>query len=118
MVDLIRCYREGETLTPVVFVDDKEDDCLYGTDSEGVLREVYLNGFTVVSSQAIDYRQIVEALVKHFTLLITKVQFLDKNSTRIGSRESMVRAVVVFTGAVWLVVMVLMVLRRRYSKQA
>ena len=113
VVDLIRCYREGDVISPVVFVDGKEDDCLYSSQSEVDLREVYLNGFTVVSSQTIDYRQIVESILKRFTLLITKVQFLDRNSTIIGSRERMVRVVLAFTGVVWIAVLGLVVLRRR-----
>jgi len=113
VVDLIKCYREGDAISPVVFVDGKEDDCLYSSHSEVDLREIYLNGFTVVSSQTLDDRQIVESLVKRFTPLVTKVQFLDKNSTMIGTRERMVRACLALTGVVWIAVLGLVVLRRR-----
>jgi len=113
VVDLIRCYRDGEALSPVVFVAGKEDDCLYSPESEVDLREVYLNGYTVVSDQTIDFQQILESILKRFTPLITKVQFLDKNSTKIGTRESMVRTGLAVTGIVWIVVLGLVVLRRR-----
>ena len=111
--DLIKCYRQGDAISPVIFVEGKEDDCLYSSQSEVDLREVYLNGFTVVSSQTIDYRQIVVSILKRFTLLITKVQLLDKNSTMLGTRERMVRAVLAFTGVVWIAVLGFIVLRRR-----
>ena len=111
--ELIKCYRQGDAISAVLFVEGKEDDCLYSSQSEVDLREIYLNGFTVVSSQTIDYRQIVESILKRFTLLITKVQFLDKNSKMIGIRERMVRTGLVFTGIVWIAVLGLIVLRRR-----
>jgi len=113
VVDLIRCYRDGDALSPVVFVEGKEDDCLYSPEGEVDLREVYLNGFTVVSDQTIDFQQILESILKNFTPLITRVQFLDKNSTRVGIRESMVRTGLAVTGVVWIVVLGLIVLRRR-----
>ncbi len=112
VVDLIRCYRDGDVTAPVVFVNGKEDDCLYSSQSEVDLREIYLNGFTVVSSQTIDYRLIVESILKRFTVLITKVQFLDRNSTMIGTRERMVRTCLALTGVVWIAVLGLVVMRR------
>ena len=97
----------------MVFVAGKEDDCLYSPESEVDLREVYLNGFAVVSDQTIDFQQILESILKRFTPLITRVQFLDKNSTRIGTRESMVRTGLAVTGVLWIVVLGLILLRRR-----
>jgi hypothetical protein len=113
VVELIHCYRQGIPLTPAVFVEVKGDDCLYSAEDEINLREIYLNGFTVVSNQTIDYHMIVESIMKRFTLLIAKVQFLDKNSTMIGSRERIVRTSLALTSVVWIVVLGLIVLRRR-----
>jgi len=113
VAELIRCYREGSAFSPVVFVEGNEDDCLYSPVSEGELKTIYLNGFTVVSSQTIDLQQMVESIVKQFSLPIAKVQFLDENSTIIGTRERVVRASLAVTGIVWIFVMGLMILRRR-----
>ena len=115
VVDLIRCYREGDTLLPVVFVEGKEDDCLYSPGSEVELREIYLNGFTVVSNQTFDYQQIVESIVKRFTLLITKVQFMDSNSIMIGARERILRYSIVVTAIIFFMVAVGTLLRRRQN---
>ena len=113
VVELIRCYREGRAFSPVVFVEEKEDDCLYSPDSEVKLKNIYLNGFTVVSNQTVDLQQMVESMVKRFSLPLAKVQFLNKNSTIIGTRESTVRASLAVTGIVWIFVMGLMLVRRR-----
>ena len=113
VVELIECYREGCALSPVVFAERRENDCFYSPASETELKEIYLNGFTVVSSQVINYRKIVASIVKHFTLLIAKVQFLEKNSIMIGSRERMIRASLVLTGILFVVAVGFIVLRRR-----
>jgi hypothetical protein len=113
VVELIRCYREGSAFSPVVFVEVKEDDCLYSPVSERELKNIYLNGFTVVSNQTIDLQKMVKSIVKQFSLPIAKIQYLDENSTIIGTRERMVRASLAVTGIVWVLVMGLMLLRRR-----
>ena len=113
VVDLIACYREGCPLSPVVFVERREDDCLYSVESETELKEIYLNGFTVVSSQLIDSCTILESIVKRFTLLTAKVQFLESNSTMIGTRERIFRYALAVTGILFVVVLGLFVLRRR-----
>jgi hypothetical protein len=56
---------------------------------------------------------MVESIVKQFALPIAKVQFLDENSTIIGTRERIIRASLAVTGIVWIFVMGLMILRRR-----
>ena len=113
VAELIRCYREGTAFSPVVFVEGKEDDCLYSPVSEGELKTIYLNGFTVVSNQTIDLQQMVESIAKQFSLPVAKVQFLDQKSTVIGTRERVVRASLAVTGIVWILVMGLLILRRR-----
>jgi hypothetical protein len=113
VVELVRHYLEGLAFSPIVFVEGKEDDCLYGPDSEGKLRNVYSNGFTVISNQTIDLQRIVNSIIKRFSLPVAKVQFLDGKSTIIGTRERMIRASLVITGIVWVLVMSFMLLRRR-----
>ncbi len=113
VAELIRCYRRGAAFSPVVFVEGKEDDCLYSPVSEGELKTIYLNGFTVVSNQTIELRQMVKSIVRQFSLPIAKVQFLDENSTIIGTRERIIRASLSVTGIVWILVMGLLLLRRR-----
>ena len=113
VIELIRCYREGSTFSPVVFVEEKEDDCMYNLESEEELKNIYLNGFTVVSNQTVDLQQMVESIVKRFSLPVAKVQFLDKNSTIIGTRESKLRASLAVTGIVWVFIIGCMLVRRR-----
>lgn len=117
VAELIRCYREGHAFSAIVFAEGKGDDCLYGTESEAELKEIYLNGFTVVSRQAIDYRRIVESLVKQRTLLIAKLQFLDENSTVMGSREGMIRTAVALTALLWVVVVCCILLAKRRNRE-
>jgi len=113
VVELIRCYREGCFLSAIVFIERRDDDCLYSVEDEKKLKEIYLNGFTVVSNQNIEYHEMVDSIVRHFTLLTAKVQYLDSNSTIIGSRERMVRSSLAFTGIVCIVIIGLIVLRVR-----
>ena len=113
VVELIRCYRGKSSFSPVVFVEEKNDDCLYSLDSEGELKNIYLNGFTVVSNQTIDLWQMVTTTVTRFSLPVAKIQFLEENSTVIGTRETMVRGSLAVTAIVWILVMGFILVRRR-----
>jgi len=113
VAELIQCYRHGIPLTPAVFAEGKDDDCLYSAEDEITLREIYLNGFTVVSDQQVDYTKIRETMLKTFTVPLVKVQFMDSNSTMIGARERMLRYSIVVTAIIFFAVAVGTFLRRR-----
>ena len=113
VVELTECYREGSSFSPVIFVEEKDDDCLYSPDSEGELKNVYSNGFTVVSNQTIDLWQMVKSILTQFSPPVAKIQFLDKNSTVIGTRETIVRTSLAVTAIVWMFVIGFILVRRR-----
>ena len=113
VVELIQCYRQGIPPTPVVFAEDKGDDCLYSAEDEINLREIYLNGFTVVSDQQVGYTKIRKTLLNTFTVPIVKVQFMDSNSIMIGARERILRYSIVVTAIIFFMVAVGTLLRRR-----
>jgi hypothetical protein len=113
VVELIQCYRNGMTITPAVFAEGKGDDCLYSPEDEITLREIYLNGFTVVSDQQVDYTKIRDTLLKTFTVPIAKVQFMDGNSIMIGARERALRYSIVVTALILCMVAVATVLTKR-----
>jgi transglutaminase-like putative cysteine protease len=113
VVELIQCYRSGRPLTPAVFAKGKGDDCLYSAEDEITLREIYLNGFTVVSNQQVDYTTIRETLLKTFTVPVVKVQFMDSNSTMIGARERALRYSIVVTALILCMVAIATVLAKR-----
>ena len=113
VVELIQCYRQGIPPTPVVFAEDKGDDCLYSAEDEINLREIYLNGFTVVSDQQAGCTTLREKLLNIFTVPVVKVQFMDSNSTMIGARERILRYSVVVTAIIFFMVAVGTLLRIR-----
>jgi transglutaminase-like putative cysteine protease len=113
VVELIQCYRHGVTITPAVFAESKGDDCLYGAEDEINLREIYLNGFTVVSDQQVDYTKIRDTLLKTFTVPIVKVQFMDSNSIMIGARERALRYSIVVTALIVCMLAIATVLTKR-----
>ena len=115
VVELIQCYRHGISLTPAVFAEGKGDDCLYSAADEINLREVYLNGFTVISDHQVDYTTIHYTMLKTFTVPLVKVQYMDSNSPKIGARERALRYSVVITAIlVGMVGIATVVPRRRH----
>jgi hypothetical protein len=97
VAEIIVCYREGVSLTPSVFVKSRGDDCLYSSESEIRLKEIYLNGFTKVSDQNVDRKKIVNTISQKFQLPIVVIQFVDGHSTWIGYQEELLRHAIVIT---------------------
>ena len=111
VAEIILCYREGISPASTVFAESRGDDCLYSSESEVRLKEIYLNGFTKVSDQNVDREKIVNTLSQTFQLPIVVIQFLDGHSAWIGYQEELLRYAVVIT-FVGFVLMVAVVFRK------
>ena len=117
VVAIINCYRKDIPMTPVIFAEGKGDDCLYKANDESTLKNVYLNGFTVVSDHSIDRKKIQDTIVNTLQLPIAKIQFVDENTTLIGYKEKTLRYVIVITVFVFLIVLIITMSRsHRYFK--
>jgi len=101
VAEMIICYREGASLTPTVFVKSRGDDCLYSTENEVNLKNIYLNGFTNVSDQNVNKKKIMDTIAEKLQLPIVIIQFIDENSTLIGYNEKILRYAVVSTFVVF-----------------
>lgn len=113
VAEMIVYYRKGIRLTPIVFVKEKVDDCLYGTEYEVKLKEIYLNGFTKVSDQTVDRKKIVDTILKKLQLPIVMIQFIDNNSTLIGYKEKMLRYAIIVTFIVFVGVSIVALSKRQ-----
>jgi len=111
VVAIINCYKKGIPMTPVVFAEGKGDDCLYKAEDEIALKNVYLNGFTLVSDQSVDRKKIQDTIVKTLQLPIAKIQFVDENSTWVGYKEKTLRYAIIITVFVFLMMLIVTILK-------
>jgi hypothetical protein len=93
VVEIISSYKNGYPLEAAVFAADRGDDSLYRSADESTLRDIYLNGFTVVSNQQLDQQRILNHIALHVSLPIAKVQYMDSNSIKLGRKESLLRSI-------------------------
>jgi hypothetical protein len=106
VAEIISAYKNGNQPEAAVFAAVRGDDSLYRDADESTLREIYLNGFTVVSNQQLTQQKILHYIAKHFSLPIAKVQYVDNNSIKLGRKEFILRSIL----ALNLIVCVLLVL--------
>jgi hypothetical protein len=106
VAEIISAYINGNQPEAAVFAAVRGDDSLYRDADESTLREIYLNGFTVVSNQQLTQQKILHYIAKHFSLPIAKVQYVDNNSIKLGRKEFILRSIL----ALNLIVCVLLVL--------
>ncbi len=106
VAEIINTYKNGSEIDPVFFAAERGDDSLYTAGEESTLREIYLNGFSVVSNQQLDRQRILNHIASNFSLPVAKVQYVDSNSIKLGRKESILRSIM----ALNIIVCVLLVL--------
>jgi len=111
--EIIDYYKRNVRLTPIVFAENKNDDCRYDEKHEAALRAIYLNGFTVVSDHTLDRERIKNTIFASFQLPIAKMQFIGENSMLIGRQETRLRYSIVTTILV-LIVLSIVIAKRRH----
>lgn len=117
VAEIINTYKNGTEIDPVVFAAERGDDSLYAAGEESTLREIYLNGFTVVSNQQLDRQRILNHILSNVSLPIAKVQYEDGTSIKLGRKESILRSILALNITVW-VLLVLIAAVKALRKQS
>ena len=113
VLDIINSYKIDIPLKPVVFAESEKDDCLYETQDDINLKNIYLNGFTVVSNQNLSRKSIRDTIIKNLQFPIAKIQFMDTNSILIGYKEKILRYTLMITFIIFIIILIVIFLQRR-----
>ena len=116
VAEIINAYRKGRQTNAAVFAAERGDDSIYRAADDKSLKEIYLNGFTVVSNQHLETPQILSYIAGKRSLPVAKLQYLDGNSVKIGRKESFLRAILALNMSIFallVVIAALNALRRR-----
>lgn len=100
VAEIINAYRKGKQTHAAVFAAERGDDSIYRPADESSLKEIYLNGFTVVSNQHLEATQILSYIAGSLSLPIAKLQYLDGNSVKIGRKEDILRKILAVNATV------------------
>ncbi len=116
VAEIINAYRKGKQTNAAVFASERGDDSIYRAADEKSLKEIYLNGFTVVSNQHLETPQILSYIAGKRSLPVAKLQYLDSNSVKIGRKEIILRTILAFNVTIFVLLVAIAAfnaLRRR-----
>ena len=116
VVEIISAYRTGKQTAPAIFAAARGDDSLYRDADDSSLKEIYLNGFTVVSNQHLETPQILRHIARTFSLPIAKLQYMDGNSIKIGRKEDILRKILAVNATVFVLLAAIAALKPLYRR--
>jgi hypothetical protein len=119
VAEIINSYKNGNEIEVVVFAVERGNDSLYRAPDDSTLREIYLNGCTVVSNQQLERGQILGFIATTLSLPVAKLQYVESNTIRIGMKELILRSILGINLVIFLLlalVTAVKTLRRRRAR--